>query len=1227
MKITKGLFQDCSESDQPEGTYRYAKNMVDANTLGALENELGFDDLGDLGIQGRIVGIIPMRDSAAILSADSAGIASYIGYVTRQADKSLVYTNVISDTHIGEVGLDFDIDKPIKGEYQINAKGERIIAWIQEGQVPRILNLDNPQIESLSDYELFASNTNPFWTVTQSNGGGSLLSAAYVPIIRFTDSSGKFGSWIMTGTVVNIINDPLSGAITTDGCEAGTPTSKSITIDLTDTDTSFDTIEFGLLEMKGGTLTAYKVQEMDSASSVSFTYTGNETRTDISLDEVFTSPNYILGAKAITQLSNKLILGNLEYEEQLDLQAVANKIKINYFQATVSNVAYNVDETKSFQSGEVYAFYLIVELNSGNHAAYHIPGRGPTASERANSTFVDSLTGVQKFQVENTADTASAVTNMGFWENQDEIYPDDFPVGYSWSGADETLAGQKVRHHRFPELETVLSTVPTAHTRLGVHVSNVIIPEASQSKIKGWRIGYAKRSYNNSTVLGGDLLQFAHKYTSGDVGSVLNLWSSSGGNFTDTYKGAGTLSDRIHRGHSLDLLYDKPNVTPTYAKFIYSLSRQELDDTYSSFGNQGARDKITINALYQLNYASTYAARTLITSGSDRAVALSNFQYVPQDTSVTVGSNTITTINTEEIIHADLSTFSAATTHYYSGDVVPSENVGGSFRMTGFGFRDEAQSVYLQYRQVPSNVYSSYKQQQIIFIGDRAAASDTTLNDLYGDVFITLMTYSTNTPYNFSDANPGIATIYFNCFLGEARHNWKLRYEDGTDEGKYFPVSDLGTFRNSDNTLTLDLTSIKNILNYNTDYDFQPEAAVEIVDDIDEYTTTGPNTVIWSIPGSSDSVDTGWRTFPANQRYTMPKHRGEIVNLQGINNRELIIHHEDSFFITKANLSLSSNEDDDINLQAVELFSIDPEELVTSEGGYGGTQHALSCKVTKAGYFFVDAKQGKCFLYSGKLQEISSNGMRTFFRDNLANATTGDNAFDASGYVVGYDEYYNRLLLTKKDGDNSFTISYNPTKGTWVSFHDYYLKSLLVLNDGSLYTFDTAKAYRLNAGDRGVYMGATVYPSFVDIVMNPEPELDKVFTELDWQTRLYDTNNKQIWNETFTHVSAWSQDKCTGRIPISRISHFSLFGSNNVRNHGQTWYFNDLYDIANDTDFLLGFYDDYEIDTSKLNSNATWYQKRKFIDKYIIYRLEYSNALNRRLLLLDSGAAMSLSPI
>lgn len=226
--------------------------------------------------------------------------------------------------------------------------------------------------------------------------------------------------------------------------------------------------------------------------------------------------------------------------------------------------------SKGFMYDEVYALYssFIIEEEGYEYEtdAYHIAGRksaevdlGGTflcpenlnlstiVSDPLNSWVSDdyytlgadnnpinqilAVNGQAKiFHAINTADrntggAPSPSTNMGYWENKDESYSaEDKWLVYDETGTQTgSFKNQKVRHHKFPEPTTMpYSDPPVSNIDnyihpsdsnynivniLGIELSNIVIPQQYIGKIRKIKMYYAKRDYNNRTILGQSLVE------------------------------------------------------------------------------------------------------------------------------------------------------------------------------------------------------------------------------------------------------------------------------------------------------------------------------------------------------------------------------------------------------------------------------------------------------------------------------------------------------------------------------------------------------------------------------------------------------------------------------------------------------------------------------------------------------------------------------------------------
>jgi hypothetical protein len=254
----------------------------------------------------------------------------------------------------------------------------------------------------------------------------------------------------------------------------------------------------------------------------------------------------------------------------------------------------------------------------------------------------------------------------------------------------------------------------------------------------------------------------------------------------------------------------------------------------------------------------------------------------------------------------------------------------------------------------------------------------------------------------------------------------------------YYPRCGVGSLSNSGETTTVNsrldqkkqalhnyrgrTTDIENTntTTYNQDYSsLNSYNVITAYDNRNLFLGKFPYRIIRSQSFGQEDKTMSLKEFKTNDYYEMVKNRGHLVNLEGVG-KELIIHHEHSIFKTTTK-DVIATDTAQATLGTGDIFQFAPTELITSENGYAGTQHLSSVLISKAGYSFVDAEQGKVFLVNNKLQEISSTGLRQWFRDNLAfqntTALSTDTPFNlgGSGYVTAFDELNNRLLLTKKD--------------------------------------------------------------------------------------------------------------------------------------------------------------------------------------------------------------------
>ena len=242
-----------------------------------------------------------------------------------------------------------------------------------------------------------------------------------------------------------------------------------------------------------------------------------------------------------------------------------------------------------------------------------------------------------------------------------------------------------------------------------------------------------------------------------------------------------------------------------------------------------------------------------------------------------------------------------------------------------------------------------------------------------------------------------------------------------------------------------------------------------------------PNRVIYSLPQLDLRAD-NWRTYLAlNYRdftsdVTAVKSMGKAGAL-------VMLRHESPIYFAGAD-TLQSEDGIEITIGDGGLFDSrqNLRNIVNVDAPYeyGSCQNKFAISATPAGFFYVSRNQGKVFLFSNSLQDITGSGVKWWMSRYLPyqllqdypDFELTDNPVIGVGLSTIYDNLNSLLYITKKDykikpefkelltyskdniftylgaqillgdpqyfDDASWTISYDIKIGKWLSFHDWH---------------------------------------------------------------------------------------------------------------------------------------------------------------------------------------------
>ena len=210
-------------------------------------------------------------------------------------------------------------------------------------------------------------------------------------------------------------------------------------------------------------------------------------------------------------------------------------------------------------------------------------------------------------------------------------------------------------------------------------------------------------------------------------------------------------------------------------------------------------------------------------------------------------------------------------------------------------------------------------------------------------------------------------------------------------------------------------------------------------------------------------------------------------------NTDIITLCEDKVLKILANKDAVFNADGNIQLTATNNVL---GQAIPFVGEFGISKNPESYCSYGFRSYFADKSRGSILRLSRDgLTEISSKGMRDYFRTHLA----------TSKKIIGtYDSYTNNFNITLREdfptvSTNDKTISFTEGVDGWTSRKSFIPQSGLSINN-TYFTFDEGDLYKHNSNTiRNKFYGGTSVPSEITLILNESPSSIKNFKTLNYE--------------------------------------------------------------------------------------------------------------------------------
>ena len=215
--------------------------------------------------------------------------------------------------------------------------------------------------------------------------------------------------------------------------------------------------------------------------------------------------------------------------------------------------------------------------------------------------------------------------------------------------------------------------------------------------------------------------------------------------------------------------------------------------------------------------------------------------------------------------------------------------------------------------------------------------------------------------------------------------------------------------------------------------------------------------------------------------------------------------------------------------------------LITNSAPEGafGLDHPNHGVVTGLGFIFVDYNSKNLILFTGSNFEILSGPntkMNKFFKEYLKFCNTDSCKFEQVEntiyYAIGIDYRYSRILFTKSDKGNSYTMSYDLGSKKWISFHSYIPQEYLY-DRNDLFTLHNNSIYKHDVTDKFT----TYYDNFEGCMIDFNSVLDQSTiqyqsTDIYTEAKIGDMRDRDV---TFNQVAILNNWQTSGLINLNVI--------------------------------------------------------------------------------------------
>ena len=256
-----------------------------------------------------------------------------------------------------------------------------------------------------------------------------------------------------------------------------------------------------------------------------------------------------------------------------------------------------------------------------------------------------------------------------------------------------------------------------------------------------------------------------------------------------------------------------------------------------------------------------------------------------------------------------------------------------------------------------------------------------------------------------------------------------------------------------------------------------------------------PNQITWTKTKEAGADVDLWTNITLASTLELDGDKGAISKLTRLND-SLLCFQDTGIAQVLYNERAQLSTADGVPVELANSGKVDGKRYISNTIG---CSNKWSMTTTPLGIYFMDSHDKSIYLFNGQLENLSlKGGMNVWAKNNIKLTKDGWNPEDFGDFVTYYDKLNQEVLFI----NNESALAFSEKFGTFTSFYNYgHIPYFCNLDEYGIWGKPDGNATSLwkhHGGDYCNFFG-TSYPYWMTLVGNPDPLLDKTFTNLEFR--------------------------------------------------------------------------------------------------------------------------------